>query len=66
MIEEALIQYGVLGLWTLSLLAERYFYNKKMVSLIQNNTIAITRVYDVMDKCKLKGGNYGRTNNKRS
>ncbi len=56
MIEESLINYGVLGLWTLSLLAERYLYNKRMSGLIENNTIAITKVYEVIEKCKRKGG----------
>jgi len=54
MIETALAQYGVLGLWTLSLLAERYLYMRKMQEVVQNNTIAITKVYEVMENCKNK------------
>lgn len=54
MIEEALANYGVLGLWTISLLAERYIYNRKMSSLIENNTIAITKVNETISKCKKK------------
>lgn len=52
MIEDALIQYGVLGLWTISLLTERYIYNKKMAALIENNTIACTKVYEIISKCR--------------
>lgn len=52
MIEEVLANYGVLGLWTISLLAERYLYNKKMMSLIDNNTIALTKVNETISKCK--------------
>ena len=51
MIEEALMQYGVLGLWTITLLGERFLFNKKMSSVIENNTIAITKVYEVMNNC---------------
>ena len=52
MIEEALIQYGVLGLWTISLLTERYIFNKKSSQVIENNTIAMTKVYDIISGCQ--------------
>ena len=54
MIEETLIQYGVLGLWTATLLAERYFNQNKMKVVVDNNTTALTKVYEVMQKCKRK------------
>ena len=54
MIEEQLINYGVLGVWTISLLVERWKHNKDMVRVVQNNTTAITKVYEVMQKCKKK------------
>lgn len=52
MIEQALMQYGVLGVWTLTLLYERFNYNKTMKSLIENNTIALVQVKDNIIKCK--------------
>lgn len=52
MIEEALINYGVLGIWTLSLLYERYISNKKRDVIIEHNTVAMTKIYEVMNKCK--------------
>ena len=52
MIEDALAQYGVLGLWTLSLLAERYLNQKKVNTVIENNTKTMTLVYEVITKCQ--------------
>jgi|TARA_Y100000310_G_C20693411_1_gene823844 hypothetical protein len=52
MIEQYLMQYGVLGAWTLTLLGERYVYNKKMQKMIENNTIALTKVHEVMKQCQ--------------
>jgi len=51
MIEEALVQYGVLGLWTLSLLTERYIFNKKTSMVIENNTITMQKVVDIISNC---------------
>jgi hypothetical protein len=46
------MQYGVLGAWTASLVAERYLHNKKMDKVVENNTIALTKVHEVMTKCQ--------------
>jgi hypothetical protein len=54
MIEETLAQYGILGLWTITLLTERFMYNKKIQAVVENNTVAITKVYEVMDNCSRK------------
>jgi hypothetical protein len=54
MIESALINYGALGIWTLTLLGERYFYNKDMKKIVQNNTIALTKNYEVIKECQRK------------
>jgi hypothetical protein len=51
MIEEALANYGVLGLWTITLLTERFIANKKTATIIENNTIAMTKVYDIISRC---------------
>ena len=36
-----LLNYGILGLWTLSLLYEKYNVNKKMMAIIKDNTDAL-------------------------
>ena len=36
-----LMNYGILGLWTLSLLYEKYNVNKKMMAIIKDNTDAL-------------------------
>lgn len=41
MIEDNLIQYGVLGLWTLSLLGERYIFQKGLTKAVKDLTEAI-------------------------
>ena len=54
MIETALAQYGILGVWTITLLAERYIYTSKIQTVIENNTTAITKVYEVISRCPKK------------
>ena len=38
MIEQELLNYGVLGLWTVTLLFEKYNLMKKFKTVISNNT----------------------------
>lgn len=52
MIESELINYGVLGLWTLSLLYERYTFGKNMRKVIEENTRALIYNYQILNKCK--------------
>lgn len=47
-----LAQYGVLGLWTMTLIAEKYYNKKEMKTLIENNTITIAKNTEVMKKCQ--------------
>jgi hypothetical protein len=54
MIEEILVNYGVLGIWTLSLLYERYRTQAKMQNIVENNTQALVKVYEVIQTCPLK------------
>ena len=68
MIEEVLIQYGVLGVWTVSLLAEKFTTQKtrkesddKIAKLVENNTVALTttsiainEIKDVISSCPSK------------
>ena len=39
--EEQLAQYGILGLWTISLMVERYKFQKDVTKAINNLTKAI-------------------------
>lgn len=48
--EDYLISYGPLGLWTLSLLYERYRANTQTKKLIENNTEALVKVYECLSK----------------
>lgn len=48
MIEEHLLNYGVLGLWTLSLLYRQITFQKDMQTAIRNSTITITKAHEVM------------------
>lgn len=49
---EILLNYGVLGLWTLSLIVEKLQFQGKISALIQNNTEAFIKVYEVITKCQ--------------
>lgn len=52
MIEEALLNYGVLGLWTFSLVYEKITFQKQMKQIIVDNTSALKNVHNVIKKCK--------------
>jgi len=43
MIEEYLLNYGVLGLWTASLIAEKLLFQKKLQKSINDLTAVITK-----------------------
>ncbi len=44
MINEVLINYGVLGLWTLTLLYDKITFQKKILAVIEENTKALSKV----------------------
>jgi hypothetical protein len=53
-----LMNYGVLGLWTIVNVITITNYRKteqeqqkKLEQVIENNTVAVTRVYEVINKC---------------
>ena len=52
MIEEALANYGVLGIWTLTLLADKWYSQKSMKKVIEANTSALIRVHDCLERRK--------------
>jgi len=43
MIEQEMLNYGVLGLWTLSLIVERYRWQKSLTQAVKNLTLAIEK-----------------------
>jgi hypothetical protein len=53
-ITSSLTQFGILGVWTISLLYERYKQGAKTNLVIENNTIAMTKVYEVIQKCQTR------------
>lgn len=42
--DQLLLNYGVLGVWTLSMLYERYGFQKKMIAVIERNTTALNHM----------------------
>lgn len=52
MIEEYLLNYGVLGLWTISLLYKQYIFDKQLMGVIEKNTEVLSHVKEVITKCK--------------
>lgn len=61
MIEEQLAQYGVLGIWTVFNVAQIIYYQKrqearenKLTLVIENNTVAITRMNEKINQCGVK------------
>ncbi len=58
MIETSLLNYGVLGLWVLVLLAKEINFNKQVSKVIENNTKALERNCIYFEQItKRKGGN---------
>jgi len=45
MIEDSLMNYGVLGLWTLSLITERYYFQKNLGKDMRELTKAINQKF---------------------
>ena len=44
MIEETLINYGILGVWTLTLLVEKYKFQNQMKEVIKENTEMLIKI----------------------
>ena len=45
---ESLIQYGSIGLWLVTMLYEKYTFQKKMETVVSNNTTALIKVYECL------------------
>jgi len=43
MIEDYLLQYGVLGLWTASLITEKLLFQKKLINSLDELRVAISK-----------------------
>jgi hypothetical protein len=63
MIESELLNYGILGIWTIYNIFTIQYYRKKedefqenFKQLIQNNTIALTKNYETIKFCQKKNG----------
>lgn len=61
MIEDQILQYGVLGIWTVVNLGTIKWFMKKddqkdqqLRAVIENNTIVMTRVAERMQDCPVK------------
>ena len=52
MIEEALINYGVAGAMLIYFMVDKAAFQKGMVKVVNNNTIALTKVHEVITGCK--------------
>jgi len=55
MIEQVLLNYGVLGLWTASLLWKEKTFEKRMIKIIERNTEALNHVSTIVKRCRRKG-----------
>jgi hypothetical protein len=51
MIEEILLQYGAIGACLVFFMWFFVRYNTDMKRVIENNTIAVTKVYEVIEHC---------------
>lgn len=51
MIEEVLVNYGVAGAMLLYFISDKIWSQKNMVKVVENNTIALTKVYEVVSGC---------------
>jgi hypothetical protein len=56
---EELINYGVLGIWTLFNINTILYYRKRehehesnLLTVISNNTVAMSKVYEVVKGCR--------------
>jgi len=52
MIEEILIQYGVLGVWIAYFIFEKKKFQDKATQAIENNTIALNKISYIVENCK--------------
>lgn len=51
MMEDILFQYGAIGACLVFFMSFFIYYNKNMQKVIENNTIAMTKVYEIINLC---------------
>lgn len=54
MMEEVLVNYGVAGVMLIYFIYDKVKYQQSIKTVVENNTIALTKVYEVIGKCKKK------------
>jgi hypothetical protein len=54
MFEEQLLTYGPLGVWTATLLYEKFKTNSELKTIIKNNTEALIKFYEIIKSCHVK------------
>ena len=52
--EEVLVQYGAIGVCLVYFMLDQIKFRPVVTKAIDNNTIAMTKVYEVMINCPLK------------
>ena len=52
--EEVLVQYGAIGVCLVYFMLDQIKFRPVITKAIDNNTIAMTKVYEVMINCPLK------------
>ncbi|MFA5396807.1 MAG: hypothetical protein WC346_12440 [Methanogenium sp.] len=52
--EDILLNYGVAGAMLIYFIYDKIKFQKSIWKVINNNTIALTKIYEVISKCKKK------------
>jgi hypothetical protein len=50
--EEVLIQYGAIGVCLVYFMFDKIKFQAALQKTVENNTVAMTKVYEVMNNCK--------------
>ena len=53
--EEIILQYGAIGACLIYFMIDQIKFRPVITKAIDNNTIAMTKVYEVMNHCKNRG-----------
>jgi hypothetical protein len=54
--EETLIQYGAIGACLVYFMYDKVKFQTNMTKVVENNTIALTKVYEIITHCKKING----------
>lgn len=53
MMEEILLNYGVAGAMLVYFISDKIYFQRGVTKLIENNTVALTKVYEILQKCSV-------------